>query len=92
MDIEDIEQWGIILLLILAGIGTFFMLLLSVSGDMADIINVRELGTILCEERGLKYDHRETIFINESNMKVVPKIYCKNTTEKKILDGIIVLE
>lgn len=53
-------------------------------GDTTDAINTNQLGTILCNETGLQYTHREI-----TNM--IPEIHCKKP-DTEILDRILVRE
>ena len=56
-----------------------------------DIINPKTLGTALCSEQGLQYDHLEYVFVNVqgyADKQRLPKFFCRD--EEKITDGIIV--
>jgi hypothetical protein len=49
-------------------------------GDGYDGVDTEELGELICEDKGLEYDHRE------KNINVnVPKIYCKNKSDGLVL-------
>jgi len=63
--------------------------LLLLSGDRSDIIDVKSLGINMCSAHNLSYDYRELIILN-GTFTNIPIIYCKNTTNIITYESLII--
>lgn len=72
--------------------GTFlgillFSVIIGIADDRADVVDVHLMGEMMCEEKGLEYDHRE--WNTKEKYTTIPIIYCK---EKEVIDGTVLLK
>lgn len=77
---------GLTIMAIVCGVINIMVML----GDNTDLVDSRKFGGKICESKGLDYDHREFVK-NENGVDTrVPIIYCKNQTETKLIDGVVI--
>jgi hypothetical protein len=63
--------------------------LFNFAGDDGDYVNVRDLGSRLCQNAGLNYSR---VTYDIPYYESTPVIHCKNATTQSVYDGVVVLE